>query len=109
MNKLVPFKYKVYQANIKCPWTFMNKEFAKTHGLTDWKAFEDNYSLVADTSIMHDPYDENYQTNILNDIWEEGNNGTLTSNFQMRSISVSDVIYLEGKYYYVNPWGFTEL
>lgn len=85
---------KVYQTNNR-EYVFMNYEFAMKHNF-DFKDYKEVASFMG-----------NYED--LEYIFQIGNNGYLTSKYQMRSISVSDIIQVDNKYYFVDSFGFKEL
>ena len=85
---------KIYQTSNR-DYSFMDFDFASKHNF-DFK----DYKQVA--SFLSNSEDLEY-------IFTIGNNGYLTSKYQMRSISVSDIIQVENKYYYVESVGFKEL
>lgn len=90
-------KVKVYQLKLESGYTFMNYEYAK-----DIMEMED-YELVAEFNL-------NQQTDSpLDLIYMMGNDGTLAMNFEMRSISVSDIIELDGIKYFVDSFGFKQI
>lgn len=93
-------RIKVYQANMNCNYVFMNYEWALDEGFN-----MNDYSLVAE----FDDDDNNDNYTILNKLWNIGNDGTLQQNFRMRSISVSDILEIDGKKYYVDSFGFQEV
>lgn len=91
---------KIYQASLNCDYVFMNYEYAMEKGLK-----KEDYELVA--SFKDETSEDNYT--ILNKLWDLGNNGTLQNTYRMRSISVSDIIEIDGVAYYVDSFGFKEI
>ena len=87
-------KVRVYQTSNR-DYVFMSWEWSQ-------KYFNFNdYKLVAE-------FDNDYDD--LEGIFQLGNNGKLKSQgFKMRSISVSDIIEIDGVKYFVNDIGFVEL
>ena len=87
-------RVKVYQTDNR-DYRFMNWNWSE-------KYFDMNdYELVLDANLEVDD---------LEDVFYKGNNGELKKyNYYMRSISVSDVIELDGKKYFVDSFGFVEL
>lgn len=76
-------------------YAFMGYDYAKD------KINIHDYRLVADFETS--TYD-------LDKIYEWGNNGQLQKNFPiMRSMSMSDIIKVGAKYYYVDTFGFKEV
>lgn len=91
----------IYQCNVNKGYTFMDYDFAKQHG------FDINdYDKVASFYMRSNDDDD---MKLLNDLWEKGNNGELQERYPMRSISVSDVIKINKKLYYVEPFGFKQI
>ena len=90
-------KVKIYQLGLESGYAFMNYDYAK-----DLIDMED-YELVAEFNL-------NQQTDSpLDLIYMMGNDGTLAVNFKMRSISVSDIIEIDGTKYYVDSFGFKKI
>lgn len=85
---------KIYQTDNR-DYAFMNWEWSE-------KYFDMNdYKCVLDINMEFDDLEE---------IYFKGNNGELKKhNYYMRSISVSDVIEVEGKRYFVDSFGFKEI
>ena len=92
-------KTKIYQIGLESGYAFMNYEYAK-----DLIDMED-YTLVAECT----PIDAKDVNSALDEIYWLGNNGTLAKIFKMRSISVSDIIEIDGTEYYVDSFGFKKL
>lgn len=88
-------KVNIYQLDINNKNVFMNYDFSKKH---DFNLCD--YELVASFNI--DNTDLDY-------IFYIGNNGDLQKHFKMRSISVSDIIEINGKKYFVDSFGFKEI
>lgn len=102
------FRVKVYQCHKEVPYKFMDFEFAKQHGLNSIEDVVRDYDVVADFKMKYDDGDC-LETNMLNDIYYDGNNGVLQQHFKMHSISMSDIIEINGKKHYVNTFGFIEM
>ena len=83
---------------------FMDLDFIKKHNLFDFK----NYDKTA--TIELDDTEANTDA-ILEEIFMYGNVNELffENNPEARSISVSDIIKLNDKYYYCNPTGFEDV
>lgn len=88
-------KINIYQLDINSNYLFMSYEFAKEHGFNLY-----DYKLVA--SFNTDNTD-------LEHIFFIGNNGGLQKHFKMRSLSVSDIIEINGKKFYIDSFGFKEI
>lgn len=93
---------KIYQTNNR-KYAFMNYEFAKEHGFN-----------IADYEVVAEFYKEVYEPDfrILESVYDLGNRGfiqAVCNDEFMRSISVSDVIELDGRKYYVDSFGFKEM
>lgn len=89
-------KVKVYQTENR-DYCFMNWEWSKKYfNLNDYK-------LVAEFNVEDNESD-------LEAIYRMGNDGTIQQVFRrMRSISVSDIIEIDGTKYYVDSFGFREI
>lgn len=96
-------KIKIYQTKDWCKYSFMNYDFAKSH---DFKM--EDYELVAEFNREdYVPIDR-----MLEIIFDLGNRGIIQqvcNDEFMRSISVSDVIEVDGVMYYVDSFGFKEV
>ena len=91
-------KFKVYQASTETPYVFFDFDVA-------FKRFSfEDYTLVCEGESDFDDIDY-----VLNDVFESGNIGELRKNNRMRSISVSDIIEVDGKYFYVEGFGFKDI
>lgn len=88
-------KVNIYQLEIGNKNIFMDYDFSKKH---DFNLYD--YKLVA--SFNTDNTD-------LEHIFYIGNNGDLQKHFKMRSLSVSDIIEINGKKYFVDSFGFEEI
>lgn len=93
---------KIYQLRLESGYTFMNYEFAK-----DVLDLED-YEMVA-KYIVFDETDEEDDMKLLDKIYWLGNDGTLQKIWEMRSISVSDIIEIGEVKYYVDSFGFKKI
>lgn len=93
-------KFKIYQIkNIgDCKYAYMGYDYAES------KLNLDDYEEVVNSEIAGSD-----DTELLNYIWRIGNDGTLQKDYYMHSVSVSDIIEIEGKKYYVDSFGFKEL
>lgn len=83
---------KIYQAH-DVDYLFMSYEYAKS------RINMDDYDLVAEFETTCDN---------LEKIFMMGN-GQLQRSYKMRSISMSDIIELNGVKYYVDTFGFKEV
>lgn len=95
-------EYKLYQIKdiANCKYAFMDYEFAKD------KFNLKDYELVA----INDEYKYDNINITLENIFINGNTGKITGlGKPMRSVSVSDVIEIENKLYYVDSMGFIEI
>lgn len=99
-------KVRIYQCD--APYKFMDYEFARSHGLNSMEAFNNDYKLVAEFNMKWED-EECYMTNMLGQLWNDGNDGTLQRHFKMHSISMSDVIEIDGHKHYVDTFGFVEM
>ena len=97
---------KIYQADVRCGYAFMNHAYAVRKD-ADLKTLKD-YSLVYEgtyNSVNTDIED------LLEEIFTDGNIGMLRQLMdeqcdKARSLSVSDVIEVDGVRYYVEPFGY---
>lgn len=88
-------KVNIYQLDITSNYVFMDYEFALTHNFNLY-----DYKLVASF---------NTEKEDLEDIFYIGNNGKLQEYFKVRSLSVSDIIEINGKKYYIDSFGYQEI
>ena len=93
-------KIKIYQIQfMRSDYVFMGWEYAKD------KFNIDDYKLVAE--YEEQDYKDDF---ILNEVWNKGNNGELQCKFpNMYSVSVSNIIEIDDKKYYVDSFGFKEI
>lgn len=96
MNELR--KVKIYQCDLTCKYVFMGYEYAED------KLNMDDYKMVFEYTTGVEDVNE-----ILNDAWKKGNDGTFYIRPGMRSVSMSDIIEVDGIKYYVDTFGFKEL
>ena len=96
MNELR--KVKIYQCDLTCKYVFMGYDYAKD------KINMDDYKMVFEYTTGVEDVNE-----ILNIAWEKGNDGTFSIRPAMRSVSMSDIIEVDGVKYYVDTFGFKEL
>ena len=94
----------VYQANIDVPYVFRSFSTAEPY-------FDiDDYNFVT-TFQCNNHGDVNSVEDLLNHLWDAGNNGTLQKAIgkQFRSVSMSDVFDINGELYYVDTFGFKKI
>lgn len=89
----------IYQCKVNIPYAFMNWEFAQANGFR-----QSDYDKVANFLMRGDSDSE-----LLEQLWHKGNNGELREQYPMRSMSVSDIIQIDNKKYYVDSFGFAEI
>lgn len=92
---------KIYQINAtrECPYSFMSYDYAKS------MLNMEDYRKVAEYEVPNDD-----DQDILNQVWNEGNDGTLQLRFPgMYSVSMSNIIEIDDKKYYVDTFGFKEV
>ena len=82
----------------QCKYSFMGYKYAKD------KINPEDYKTVAYFDV-----EDKDNNKILNWLWNVGNDGTLQKDYEMRSISMSDVITIDGTAYYVDTFGFKEV
>ena len=92
-------KIDIYQIKdvANCKYAFMSWDYAQD------KCKMEDYEKVASFEMGYE-YPE-----LLDIVWIKGNNGDLQKIFKMRSISVSDIIDVNGVRYYVDSFGFKEV
>ena len=97
-------KIKIYQIKyVGCKYAYMDYEYSMSHGFN-----LDDYEVVAEFS--REVYEPNWR--ILETIFDLGNKGyiqAVCNDEFMHSISVSDIIELDGVKYYVDSFGFKEM
>lgn len=90
---------KVYQAKIDTPYVFFDFDVA-------YKRFD----FEKDYNKVYERETEVSKDHALDDIFEMGNMGELQQYAdRMRSISVSDIIEIDDKFYYVEGFGFKDI
>ena len=92
--------YKIYQAGSDASdFRFMRWDFAKEHGF-DFTKYTDVWN--SSTGLGDNPYKTlGYLFFVFNQEIPEG--------FAGHSMSVSDIVFLGGKYYYCNDIGFIDI
>lgn len=86
---------RVYQADIMAPNKFMGYDFSMKHGGVERKYYKTVFSGELAARDLEDVY------LILNTNRPENYNG--------HSLSVSDVVEMDGKKYFVDSFGFKEI
>ena len=97
------FKIKIYQTKRSIKYSFMDYEYAMKNGFK-----MEDYDLVAEFS--REDYEPVWK--MLDKIYDFGNRGIiqqLCNDEWMRSISMSDIIEIDGVKYYVDSFGFKEV
>lgn len=91
---------RIYQIKnvAECKYSFMSWDYAQD------KCKMDDYEMVAEFEM-----DEKEYPCLLDILWIKGNNGELQKIYKMRSISVSDIIEIDGAKHYVDRFGFKEV
>ena len=100
---------KIYQADVHTKYAFRSYAEARKAG-ADFKTLKD-YHLVFDGGMRSYGTKSN---DILEEVFTSGNIGGLRQRMaefydHARSISVSDIIELDGTKYYCNPCGFAKV
>jgi len=93
---------KIYQTD-NSDYRFMNYDFAVDHGFDIY-----DYDVVAE--FYKEVYEPDWR--VLESIFDLGNRGfiqAVCNDEFMRSISVSDIIEIDEKKYYVDSFGFKEV
>lgn len=91
---------KVYQVSDKCDWVFRSYDSAKNHGFSF-----DKYQLVFETDkCPNTNLEEIYMSlNAFDEKW------TRDALYKMRSLSVSDIIEVNGVRYYCDDIGWEKI
>lgn len=89
---------ELYQTKPGVSYSFRNWDFAKD------RYNSDDYNMVMSGTMFQPSVDE-----LLDYMWQAGNDGTLQSTYKMRSVSMSDVIKVDDNYYYVDTFGFLRI
>lgn len=80
------------------------------YAFRSWDEAKDKFSMNDYTKVAEYEVEDKDDDYILNDVWNEGNNGELQSRFHnMYSVSMSNIIVIGGKKYYVDTFGFKEV
>lgn len=89
----------IYQAKKGTPYMFFDFDVA-------YKRFD----FEKDYDMVYERETEVSKDHALDDIFEIGNRGQLQQYAdRMRSISVSDIIEIDGEFYYVEGFGFKDI
>ena len=86
---------RVYQADISAPCKFMDYDFTMKHGGIERKYYKTVFSGELPIKDLEDVF------TILNTSRPEG--------FTGHSLSVSDIVVVNGTTYFVNSFGFKEI
>ena len=103
-------EYTVYQCDDleNCRWVFFDYDFAMSHGFDFEKydlIYHGHYDLRGPSSIP-DWSDKQF----LELLYTEWNTGEAPKDaWNMRSLSMSDIVYLYGHYYYCDTFGWKEI
>lgn len=103
-------EYTVYQCDDleNCDWVFFDYDFAMSHGFDFDKyrrIYHGHYDLRGPSSIP-DWSDKQF----LELLYTEWNTGEAPKDaWNMRSLSMSDIVYLYGRYYYCDRIGWKEI
>lgn len=93
--------YRLYQIKDtrSCGYAFWGYDWASAHGFS-----KEDYALAYEGSVPEAEPDV-----ALEVLYRTFNSSTRPSDFKGRSMSVSDVVVLNGKAYYCDHVGFTEV
>lgn len=94
--------YELLQVELKCNYRFMGWDYASKHGF-DLKDYD---SVYKGTISVGDKSDEGAVAELLFMIF---NSNKRPQDYQGRSMSVSDVVIINGKKYYCDDVGFKDL
>ena len=83
------------------------------YGFMGWDFAKDKFNFDDYDEVLYYTYDGDLSgEELLNEIFDKGNNGKLHNQFpdvRFRSISVSDIIEVDGNRWYVDSFGFVNL
>ena len=80
------------------------------YAFRSWETAKDKFNMDDYKEVAMFEYKKDLETDeLLERIFILGNNGTLQKDFIMHSISVSDIIEIDGKKYYTDSFGFQEV
>lgn len=83
------------------------------YGFMGWDFAKDKFNMNDYQEVLYFTYNEELENeDLLNKIFNDGNNGKLHNQFpdnRFRSLSVSDIVEVDGIKYYIDSFGFVNL
>lgn len=85
----------------------------RDYSFMPWEYAEEKFNMNDYQEVLYFTYDGDLENkDLLNKIFNDGNNGKLHNQFpdnRFRSLSVSDIVEVDGIKYYIDSFGFKEL
>ena len=85
----------------------------RDYSFMPWEYAEEKFNMNDYQEVLYFTYDGELENeDLLNKIFNDGNNGKLHNQFpdnRFRSLSVSDIVEVDGIKYYIDRFGFKEL
>ena len=85
----------------------------RDYSFMPWEYAEEKFNMNDYQEVLYFTYDGELENeDLLNKIFNDGNNGKLHKQFpdnRFRSLSVSDIVEVDGIKYYIDRFGFKEL
>ena len=103
-------RFAIYQAPVEEKFVFMNYDFAQAAVEDFSDNWENHYEKVyeSDYEDEEDISGEVYHPEVLEALFEIFNLNH-PDDYEARSLSVSDIVVLEGKVYYCDSFGWKEM
>ena len=85
----------------------------RDYSFMPWEYAKEKFNMNDYQEVLYYTYDGDLDNeDLLNKIFNDGNNGKLHNQFpdnRFRSLSVSDIVEVDGIKYYIDSFGFKEL
>lgn len=85
----------------------------RDYSFMPWEYAKEKFNMNDYQEVLYYTYDGDLENeDLLNKIFNDGNNGKLHNQFpdnRFRSLSVSDIVEIDGIKYYIDSFGFKEL
>ena len=85
----------------------------RDYSFMPWEYAKEKFNMNDYQEVLYFTYDGDLENeDLLNKIFNDGNNGKLHNQFpdnRFRSLSVSDIVEVDGIKYYIDSFGFKEL
>lgn len=85
----------------------------RDYSFMPWEYAKEKFNMNDYQEVLYYTYDGDLENeDLLNKIFNDGNNGKLHNQFpdnRFRSLSVSDIVEVDGIKYYIDSFGFKEL